>query len=46
MLVPVVGLMGGAWMLGESIAQSDLYALGLILLAMAVVLMPSRKTSP
>ena len=46
MLVPVVGLMGGAWMLGESIAQSDLYALGLILAAMAVVLMPSRKTSP
>ena len=46
MLVPVVGLMGGAWMLGESIAQSDLYALGLILAAMTVVLMPSRKTSP
>ncbi len=46
MLVPVVGLMGGAWMLGESIAQSDLYALGLILAAMMVVLMPSRKTSP
>ena len=46
MLVPVVGLMGGAWMLGESIAQSDLYALGLILAAMVVVLMPSRKTSP
>jgi drug/metabolite transporter (DMT)-like permease len=45
MLVPVVGLMGGAWMLGESIAQSDLYALGLILSAMAVVLMPSRTTS-
>jgi drug/metabolite transporter (DMT)-like permease len=46
MLVPVVGLMGGAWMLGESIAQSDLYALGLILAAMTVVLMPTRKTSP
>ena len=46
MLVPVVGLMGGAWMLGESIAQSDLYALGLILAAMTVVLMPVRKTSP
>jgi drug/metabolite transporter (DMT)-like permease len=46
MLVPVVGLMGGAWMLGESIAQSDLYALALILSAMAVVLLPSRKTSP
>jgi len=45
MLVPVVGLMGGAWMLGESIAQSDLYALGLILSAMAVVLIPARKTS-
>ncbi len=45
MLVPVVGLMGGAWMLGESIAQSDLYALALILSAMAVVLLPSRKPS-
>jgi drug/metabolite transporter (DMT)-like permease len=44
MLVPVVGLIGGAWMLGESIARSDLYALALILLAMAVVLMPPRKS--
>jgi len=43
MLVPVVGLMGGAWMLGERIAQSDVYALGLILLAMAVVLMPTPQ---
>ena len=43
MLVPVVGLMGGAWMLGERIARSDVYALGLILLAMAVVLMPTPK---
>ena len=43
MLVPVVGLMGGAWMLGERIAQSDIYALGLILLAMAVVLMPTPQ---
>lgn len=45
MLVPVVGLMGGAVMLGETIAQSDLYALGLILLAMALVLIPARQTS-
>ncbi len=45
MLVPVVGLMGGAWMLGETIAQSDLYALGLILSAMAVVLLPATKSS-
>jgi drug/metabolite transporter (DMT)-like permease len=45
MLVPVVGLMGGAWMLGEHIARSDVYALGLILLAMAVVLMPTPRKS-
>jgi drug/metabolite transporter (DMT)-like permease len=44
MLVPVVGLIGGAWMLGESIARSDLHALALILLAMAVVLITPRKT--
>jgi drug/metabolite transporter (DMT)-like permease len=46
MLVPVVGLMGGALMLGETIALSDVYALGLILAAMAVVLLPSRKSTP
>jgi hypothetical protein len=33
-------------MLGETIALSDVYALGLILAAMAVVLLPSRKPTP
>jgi drug/metabolite transporter (DMT)-like permease len=44
MLVPVVGVMGGAVALGEEIAREDLLALGFILLAMALVLTPRKKT--
>lgn len=42
MLVPVIGVMGGAWMLGETVAIYDLLALGFILLAMGLVLTPRR----
>ena len=45
MLVPVVGVFGGAWSLGEEIAREDILALGFILIAMALVLSP-RKKSP
>lgn len=38
MLVPVVGLISGAMMLGETIALVDIIALGFILLAMGLVL--------
>lgn len=38
MLVPVVGLISGALMLGETIALVDIIALGFILLAMGLVL--------
>jgi drug/metabolite transporter (DMT)-like permease len=45
MLVPVVGVFGGALSLGEDIAREDLWALGFILVAMALVLSPRKKES-
>jgi drug/metabolite transporter (DMT)-like permease len=45
MLVPVVGVIGGAVVLGEDIAREDIMALGFILLAMALVLAPRKKPS-
>jgi drug/metabolite transporter (DMT)-like permease len=42
MLVPVIGLVSGALMLGETIALPDVVALGFILLAMGLVLTPRR----
>jgi drug/metabolite transporter (DMT)-like permease len=42
MLVPVVGVMAGAVVLGETIALFDLIALGFILLAMGLVLAPRK----
>ena len=42
MLVPVIGLLGGNLFLGETIALTDWLALGFILSAMAIVLVPSR----
>jgi len=44
MLVPVVGVMGGALVLGETIALYDIIALGFILLAMGLVLAPRKAT--
>jgi drug/metabolite transporter (DMT)-like permease len=43
MLVPMVGLMGGYWMLNEVVGSADIMALLLILLAMAIVLIPRRQ---
>ncbi len=43
MLVPVVGVFGGALTLGEQIAREDIMALGFILLAMLLVLAPRKK---
>lgn len=43
MLVPVVGLAGGALVLGEDIVREDIFALGFILLAMALALMPRKS---
>jgi drug/metabolite transporter (DMT)-like permease len=42
MLVPVIGLLSGAVFLGEQIAVTDIAALVLILLAMLLVLRPTR----
>jgi drug/metabolite transporter (DMT)-like permease len=42
MLVPVIGVFGGHFFLGETIALTDVLALGFILSAMAIVLIPSR----
>lgn len=44
MLVPVVGVFGGAMTLGEVVAREDIMALGFILLAMALVLAPRKKS--
>ena len=43
MLVPMVGVTGGALVLGEVITREDVLALGFILTAMALVLSPRRK---
>lgn len=43
MLVPVIGLSSGAFFLNEQIAWTDLCALALILLAMALVLIPGKS---
>lgn len=45
MLVPMIGLIGGYWMLNEVVAVADISALLLILLAMAIVLIPGRKVT-
>jgi drug/metabolite transporter (DMT)-like permease len=42
MLVPVIGVFGGHFFLGETIALTDVLALGFILSAMAIVLVPTR----
>lgn len=42
MLVPVIGVMGGHGFLGEALALTDLLALGFILSAMTIVLVPGR----
>jgi len=44
MLVPVVGVTGGAWVLGEVITREDILALVFILTAMALVLTAKRKS--
>lgn len=43
MMVPMVGLLGGYWMLNEVVGLADIMALLLILLAMAIVLIPRRQ---
>ena len=43
MLVPVFGVTGGAFVLGEAVSIIDIAALILILIAMAVVLIPKDK---
>jgi drug/metabolite transporter (DMT)-like permease len=45
MLVPVVGVFGSALVLEEEITREDLMALGFILLAMALVLVPAPRKS-
>jgi len=44
MLIPVLGVFSGAWALDEAIGPYDISALILILIAMAVVFLPRRKT--
>lgn len=44
MLIPVLGVFSGAWALNETIGAYDISALVLILVAMAVVLLPPKKS--
>ncbi len=44
MLIPVIGLFSGMAMLGERPAWQDFAALGFILVAMATVLLPARRS--
>ena len=46
MLIPPIGVFTGAWALNETIGPFDIAALVLILLSMAVVLLPRRRTEP
>lgn len=46
MLIPPLGVIAGAWSLGETVSAWDVSALLLILLSMAAVLVPGRKTKP
>jgi drug/metabolite transporter (DMT)-like permease len=43
MLIPIVGVGSGAWALNETLGVYDIAALGLIVLAMSVVLLPRTK---
>lgn len=45
MMIPVVGVMSGAYLLGESPHWPDFAALALILMAMVVVLVPRKQAS-
>jgi drug/metabolite transporter (DMT)-like permease len=42
MMIPVLGVFSSMWLLGESPLWQDYVALMLILIAMAVVLLPTR----
>jgi drug/metabolite transporter (DMT)-like permease len=44
MLVPVIGLLSSAWLLNEAFTTFDIVALLLIVLAMAIVLLPSTAS--
>jgi len=44
MLIPVIGVFSGSWALGERIGIYDVGALLLILLSMAAVLLPQRRS--
>jgi len=43
MLIPIVGVGSGAWALNETLGVYDIAALGLIVLAMSIVLLPYTK---
>ena len=43
MLIPIVGVSSGAWALNETLGVYDITALGLIVLAMSIVLLPYTK---
>jgi len=45
MLIPVLGVFSGAWWLGEVLHWQDWTAVGLMVLAIASVLWPSRQTA-
>jgi drug/metabolite transporter (DMT)-like permease len=46
MMIPVLGVLSGAWMLGETPQWQDYAAMGLILLAMSTVLLKPRASVP
>jgi drug/metabolite transporter (DMT)-like permease len=44
MLIPVVGVFSAMWMLGEVPGWADYAALAFVLMSIATVLLPTRKT--
>jgi drug/metabolite transporter (DMT)-like permease len=45
MMIPVLGVFSGMWILGEQPSWQDYVALGLILVALSTVLLPSRPAA-
>lgn len=46
MMIPVIGVLSGAWLLGETPHWQDYAAMGLILAAMSTVLLKPRPAAP
>ena len=45
MMIPVLGVVSGAWWLGEQLHWQDGAAIVLVLVAIAAVLLPARRVT-